>query len=85
MFADDNALLILMELDEEPFNSVPVVVCGIDSNWQLVERNRGNLTFKFPGDLQPRALSVIIKTFITSKNLLKEKIYERDNYPPKVC
>ncbi len=38
--ADDNALLLLMELDEEPFNSAPIVVCGIDSNWQLVEDNR---------------------------------------------
>ena len=45
--ADDNALLLLMELDEKPFNSVPVVVCGIDSNWDLVQANRDRITGVF--------------------------------------
>ena len=42
--ADDNALLLLMELDEKPFNSVPIVACGIGSNWHLVKSNRNRLT-----------------------------------------
>jgi signal transduction histidine kinase len=60
MCADDNALLLLLELDEKPFNSVPIIVCGIDSNWQLVEDNRDRITgvFEMGDDLDGLKLAL---------------------------
>lgn len=59
--ADDNALRLLMELDEKPFNSVPVVVCGINSNWDLVQADPDRITGVFEQGESLRVLNLVQK------------------------
>ena len=68
--ADDNALLLLLELDEKPFNSVPIVVCGIDSNWQLVKKNRDQITGVFEKGDDLDALKLALRMYPDSRHFV---------------
>ncbi|MFH1966100.1 MAG: hypothetical protein ABIJ42_11250, partial [Acidobacteriota bacterium] len=68
--ADDNALLLLMELDENPFSSVPIVVCGIDANWSLVQANRNRITGVFEQGGSLTGLKLVLRMHPDSRHLV---------------